>query len=72
MAASRNRQTNKFESKADMAFKSKLKVELRSRPLDGAIVEKLFNQYGTYLELIGGEASVEETRVFTWPRQVAR
>lgn len=35
-----------------------------SAPLDMAGTEKLFNQYGTYLELIGGNAAVKQTRTF--------
>jgi len=34
------------------------------------LVEKLFNQYGTYLELIGGDAPVEQTQVFQFPKEV--
>ena len=40
-----------------------------SQPLDVAEVEKVFFQYGTSLELVGGDAPVEKTQVFEFPRR---
>jgi hypothetical protein len=41
------------------------------KPIDTGAVEKVFFQYGTYLELIGGDAPVEQPRVFTWTPRTA-
>lgn len=36
-------------------------------PINAAELEKAFFQYGTYLEMMGGDAPIEEPRVFVWP-----
>lgn len=42
---------------------------ISSQPLDVTETEKVFFQYGTYLELVGGDATVEQTQVFEFPRR---
>lgn len=39
----------------------------RALPLDVEAVAKVFDQYGTYLELVGHDQPSGETRVFEWP-----
>lgn len=72
------------KSKADIAFctqlerlvKRPIKAEYNKdgshsterEPLDLAATEKLFIQYGTYLELIGGDAPVEQPVTIVYPK----
>lgn len=52
------------KTKADQSFESKLKVALRSNR-DFQQVEKVFDQYGHYLELIGGEPESQPPTEYT-------
>ncbi|NUS02026.1 MAG: hypothetical protein HOV97_05620 [Nonomuraea sp.] len=71
-----------FQSTAEKAFNERLGT-LRERkpegpsmtidehykaPLDTAGIEKVFSQYGTYLELVGGDGPAEQQVVVTLTR----
>lgn len=60
-------------SPAERSFNERLKTLLtppkeEPRTYDSPGVEKVFFQYGTYLELVGGDAPVEQPQVIVWPK----
>jgi hypothetical protein len=51
---------------AEKAFRIKTASATGAR--DWPTVEKVFTQYGTYLELVGGEGPADTKAVVVWPR----
>ena len=49
---------------AERKFNERTKNALETRDFQG--VEKAYNQYGTYLELVGKDSPVGAVRVFEW------
>jgi hypothetical protein len=47
-------------------------LTIPSTPLDQDGVERAFFQYGTYLELIGGDVTVETTQAWQFPHEEER
>lgn len=53
------------KTKAETSFEKKRREALKAR--DSAAVERVYSQYGSYLELVGEDEPVGKRRFFQYP-----